>query len=757
MVRVTATAKVRPRVDQLIRERDSSKDDGEKKYERLWFFTSTRRGKTRMWIGTRRLSRWRKGRNAEESRRCWTYETGLPRLRTLLPSFFGVQDKCKNCMRRWRGQWTRRVSTTQSSRCAKDARFFLAGRSELSSPAMFNVQVLCGVEKRGQVRRKERRDMEIPQTVFVFSYNFLLVTSVSQFLAVLDTTVKDRRASNMSGYVVVLLEVATIEFGDKRMILRSDGMMTRPRHWRLPQKISMGASKIWRKLGALFPKPHRESVDLVRVYPDGRTAIQRTNRMRWRLPAVIFGDPILTKVARESLYLESRVCTHDASGHPRQGWPKSVQQKSHHFHKVACMGMFLGFGAWGRGKDWSSTKHGWTSSLPERKEVQAGRPITVERMCSSLGRRLWGCAVAEESAGKKTRMEALTGDTPDKASAGVGADGLADGFHPKVPLDLRTQAWAFLENLGQGGYWPVQASTLFSLSFSEECHECKTDCFAAYSLQVVGLVESASHPMMEDMKNTAKMNNMDQGAVTLVVDSARAFEIVQLKVVWAWMMHFLDFATISQGTLRVLSVSSTSAAEGFVANEPGTSKSGTWRGRKSYGWDSQNKAGAVTDWRRERREDSAHCVKQVLGKNIGDVRKWFNLDLVQCGTLGYWDHESDEKVGEQGERVCTENWCHQENEWIQENVWETGIWWSLEDGCGDLEVYGYHSLWAWRRPREKLRWQLGSASGKKPSVSSFFQVNNRIGLCCMVGDFKCMRCAKRSIKENKPSEMVQQA
>ena len=137
-------------------------------------------------------------------------------------------------------------------------------------------------------------------------------------------------------------------------------------------------------------------------------------------------------------------------------------------------------------------------------------------------------------------MEALTGDTPDKASAGVGADGLADGFHPKVPLDLRTQAWAFLENLGKAG-----------------------------------LVESASHPMMEDMKNTAKMNNMDQGAVTLVVDSARAFEIVQLKVVWAWMMHFLDFATISQGILRVLSVSSTSAAEGFVANEPGTSKSGT--------------------------------------------------------------------------------------------------------------------------------------------------------------------------------------
>ena len=71
------------------------------------------------------------------------------------------------------------------------------------------------------------------------------------------------------------------------------------------------------------------------------------------------------------------------------------------------------------------------------------------------------------------------------------------------------------------------------------------------------------------------MNNMDQGIVTLVVDSASAFEIVQLKVVWAWMMHFLDFATISQGILRVLSVSSTSVAEGFVANEPGTSKSGT--------------------------------------------------------------------------------------------------------------------------------------------------------------------------------------
>ena len=97
-------------------------------------------------------------------------------------------------------------------------------------------------------------------------------------------------------------------------------------------------------------------------------------------------------------------------------------------------------------------------------------------------------------------MEALTGDTPDKASAGVGADGLADGFHPKVPLDFRTQAWAFFGKLGQGGHWPVQASTMFFCLFSEECHECKTDCFAAYSLQVVGLVESASHPMMEDMK-----------------------------------------------------------------------------------------------------------------------------------------------------------------------------------------------------------------------------------------------------------------
>ena len=74
-------------------------------------------------------------------------------------------------------------------------------------------------------------------------------------------------------------------------------------------------------------------------------------------------------------------------------------------------------------------------------------------------------------------MEALTGDTPDKASAGVGADGLADGFHPKVPLDLRSQAWAFLENLGKAG-----------------------------------LVESASHPMMEDMKKYRENEQYGSGS-----------------------------------------------------------------------------------------------------------------------------------------------------------------------------------------------------------------------------------------------------
>ena len=31
---------------------------------------------------------------------------------------------------------------------------------------------------------------------------------------------------------------------------------------------------------------------------------------------------------------------------------------------------------------------------------------------------------------------------------------------------------------------------------------------------------------------------MDQGAVTLVVELEKAFEHMQLKVVWAWAMHF---------------------------------------------------------------------------------------------------------------------------------------------------------------------------------------------------------------------------
>ena len=47
---------------------------------------------------------------------------------------------------------------------------------------------------------------------------------------------------------------------------------------------------------------------------------------------------------------------------------------------------------------------------------------------------------------------------------------------------------------------------------------------------------------------------MDQVTVTLVVDLTTAFENVQLKVVWAWAMHFVSLQRI----IRVFCGNSTS-------------------------------------------------------------------------------------------------------------------------------------------------------------------------------------------------------
>ena len=49
-------------------------------------------------------------------------------------------------------------------------------------------------------------------------------------------------------------------------------------------------------------------------------------------------------------------------------------------------------------------------------------------------------------------------------------------------------------------------------------------------------------------KYSYNREGMGKGAVTLVVDFAQAFEKVQLKVVWAWAMHF-DFSQRRLGVL----------------------------------------------------------------------------------------------------------------------------------------------------------------------------------------------------------------
>ena len=50
-------------------------------------------------------------------------------------------------------------------------------------------------------------------------------------------------------------------------------------------------------------------------------------------------------------------------------------------------------------------------------------------------------------------------------------------------------------------------------------------------------------------KFDSSVEEIDQGAVTFVVDFAKAFENVHLQVVWAWAMHF---SATAKGDLRRL-------------------------------------------------------------------------------------------------------------------------------------------------------------------------------------------------------------
>ena len=46
--------------------------------------------------------------------------------------------------------------------------------------------------------------------------------------------------------------------------------------------------------------------------------------------------------------------------------------------------------------------------------------------------------------------------------------------------------------------------------------------------------------------NAAETSRMDQGALALVTDEAKAFQKVQLKVVWAWaIVHFRSVGTLN--------------------------------------------------------------------------------------------------------------------------------------------------------------------------------------------------------------------
>ena len=126
----------------------------------------------------------------------------------------------------------------------------------------------------------------------------------------------------------------------------------------------------------------------------------------------------------------------------------------------------------------------------------------------------------------------------------------------------------FIEKVEQCGRWPQQASTTMFFQFHKQCHErafrCSSACFIGRcprlrSLKVErwqerhhvsrdawrdGWVERTAREMLREMKRfDHRAGEMDQGAMTLVPDVAKAFERVSLSVVWAWATHF-NFPTM---------------------------------------------------------------------------------------------------------------------------------------------------------------------------------------------------------------------
>ena len=63
----------------------------------------------------------------------------------------------------------------------------------------------------------------------------------------------------------------------------------------------------------------------------------------------------------------------------------------------------------------------------------------------------------------------------------------------------------------------------------------------------------ACEAQMKMGKYSYNVGELDQGAVTSVVDLAKAFEQVHITVVWCWSNVFRFFAAIFKSCLRVLS------------------------------------------------------------------------------------------------------------------------------------------------------------------------------------------------------------
>ena len=72
----------------------------------------------------------------------------------------------------------------------------------------------------------------------------------------------------------------------------------------------------------------------------------------------------------------------------------------------------------------------------------------------------------------------------------------------------------------------------------------------------MGAMEGAEHVVwetpLEMEKFDCRAGEMDQGAITLVLDLVQAFERVSLPLVWAWATHANIFRKIFASTIRLL-------------------------------------------------------------------------------------------------------------------------------------------------------------------------------------------------------------